>query len=250
MSVLPTTRLRRALLATFIAVPLVNYGVFLLPSGRNQFADDAETLVDAAGYGFSIWGLIFLGMLAFSIYQLNRDNGTPALRRAMVFLIVAGLASVLFVPISIYGDQLLGWCDIALHLVALIQANRALRAHLAAQPEDGHWSYFGPSMYLGWISAATVISTALALDQLGLSFPPDTAVVLASVLAAVLTGIGLYLMKERDAVFGLTVAWALIAIAVEQSAQAIVATALGGAALLLVYLAVRLVRRRRLFFGL
>lgn len=214
---LPTKTLRYLLLATFILVPVINYLPFAWGNAQGRFNENYETRVDAAGYAFSIWGVIFLGMIIFAWTQLQNKRETPPLRRAYLFLISAGLASIAFVPISQSQNQLLGVVDLWWHLISLIGAYVALRAHVRemGQVHSG-WAYFAPSMYLGWISAATVISTALALSSLGVAFSPLVAVYIALALIVVLTVIGLYLGLRRDGIYALTVAWALVAIAVEQ----------------------------------
>lgn len=231
---------RLLLLITFILVPLVNYLPVVLGWGRGRFEEDADTYVDAAGYAFSIWGVIFLGMLAFSYFQLkNEEPVTPALRRAYNFLISAGLASIAFVPISVGSNEVLGWLNILWHLVSLIGAHLALRRHVVGvgRPFKA-WTYFAPTLYLGWISAATVIATALALEQLGLRPTPALARIVAALLVTVLFGLGTYLTVNADAFYGLTVAWALVAVGVEQWPVGIISYPAFAGAVALVVLAV------------
>ena len=207
---------RFAPLAVFAVVTVVNFW----PVGERRFEDDADVLVQPAGWAFSIWGIIFLGLIGFSVVLAKaREPDTPYLRRAVVGLCVAGLASIAFVPISIGGNQLLGFADVLVHLGALIYAYAALRRHVRATPprprRRGFW-FYGPSMYLGWISAATVVSAALAFEQLGLDPGPRASLVLAAVLVVVLLGIGRQFQVHADNVYGLTVAWALFGLGVEQ----------------------------------
>jgi hypothetical protein len=241
---------RYLLLATFLLVPVANYLPFLLELDTNRFADDRETRVDAAGYAFSIWGVIFTGMLLFAANQLRNEEDTTALRRAYRFLILAGLASIAFVPISLGNNQLLTFIDLLWHLLALIGAYVALREHArtVTSPSYG-WTYFAPSMYLGWISAATVIATALALGQLGVSFVADTAIYIATGLVVVLTGLGLYLGLRQDGIYALTVAWALVAVAFEQQDTALIFYgALAGAGLLGAVAVARLAGKQQFFY--
>lgn len=207
------------ILLVFLLVPIANYLPFAF--GADQFGDGPTTRVDAAGYAFSIWGVIFLGMIAFA-WNVFRQKDGPAsvhLHRALPALVIAGLASITFVPISIYGDQVVGWIDIVVHLVALVYANVQLRRHVAAVPSTSawRWTYFAPSLYLGWISAASVISSALFLDSLGIRFSPEVEIIGATALVVVLTLLGSYLVFDRDFFYGATVAWALIAVSVKQA---------------------------------
>ncbi|MEM6878634.1 MAG: hypothetical protein AAF544_08755 [Bacteroidota bacterium] len=216
--------LYRLLLLTFIAVPIANYLPFALADGRAEarFADDNFTYVQAAGYAFSIWGIIFIGMILFAWGRLKKDAEPPteALHRGLSWLIVAGIASIIFVPLSFGDNQLLIWIDIALHLFALIVACKNLQAHclIVERGDSWRWSFFAPSVYLGWISAAFVISTALMLDYMGFKPSEQVAITLAMILIGALFFIGRVMINNRDIIYGLTVAWALIAVGVEQSA--------------------------------
>ena len=206
-------------LIVFIFVPMVNFGVPAFTGGA-RFSGDPQTRVSAAGYAFAIWGVIFTGMIAFSAFVLvGREPDSPHLRRALICLSIAGVASILFVPISIYGNQLLGWIDIMFHLVPLVITNQALRQHAAVHPSNskGRWAYVGPSMYFGWISAATVISTALMANQLGIVLGESTATGVALAVILSLGAVGVFLTFKRDPIYGATVAWALIAVGVEQA---------------------------------
>lgn len=214
-----TSFYRFAPLAVFAAATVVNF----LPIGERRFEDDADTLVTAADYAFSIWGVIFLGLIGFSIVLARGlEPDSPGLRRGVHGLITAGVASIAFVPISISGNQVLGFLDVAAHLVALIYAYGGLRAHVRGTPPRSRaqrfW-FYGPSMYLAWIAAATVIAASLAFEQLGVAFDYQVALVVAMLLITVLFNVGSRFLAQADAVCGLTVAWALAGIGFEQRDQ-------------------------------
>ncbi|CAH1001636.1 hypothetical protein LEM8419_02541 [Neolewinella maritima] len=238
-------------LVTFITVPIVNYLPIVLDISQDRFTDDVTTRVSAAGYAFSIWGVIFTGMIVFAAVQLRTLRKTKALKRAYKYLVLAGLASIAFVPISLYGDQVLGFADLLWHLLALLAAYTSLRIHVAEiKPPAYGWSYFAPSMYLGWISAATVISASLALDQLGVTFEADTAVYIATALVGVLTALGTYLALRADIVYAGTVAWALVAVAIKQQDAPLLFWAGGAGAVFLVGLCVWIwLSERRAFYA-
>ena len=241
---------RYAPLVTFLAVAVANF----LPIGERRFEDDADTLVTAAGYAFSIWGIIFTGLIGFSVVLATAaESDTPGMRRAIRGLLVAGVASILFVPISIGGNQLLGFADVAAHLVALIYAYGGLREHVRTAPPQSRkvrfW-FYGPSMYLGWISAATVIAASLALDELGFGVSARIALVLALVLVTVLFNIGSRFLAQADAVYGLTVAWALVGVGVEQLSEPLLPWAcFVGAGLLVVSFVVRVAKGEYAFYA-
>ncbi|MFK7769074.1 MAG: hypothetical protein AB8B55_17760 [Mariniblastus sp.] len=215
--------LRYALLAVFVSVPIANFGLEPLLSDGSQFAEDPQTRVAAAGYAFAIWGVIFTGMLWFSANLAfgNEPDSSP-LRKAVVCLMIAGVASIAFVPISIYCNFTVSWIDIMAHLVPLILAAFFLRKHAAELPTAStsklaRWSFFGPSMYLGWICAATVISTSLLGNEWGIKLSDPTATGLAIATVVELGLVAIWMTWNRDPIYGATVCWALIAVGVKQA---------------------------------
>ncbi|PPK85559.1 hypothetical protein CLV84_2460 [Neolewinella xylanilytica] len=242
---------RIALLLTFLLVPIANYLPILLDVSQDRFTNGTDTRVDAAGYAFSIWGVIFTGMILFAAFQFRAGAPPAALLRAYRFLVLAGWASIAFVPISLGSNYLWGAFDLLWHLVALLGAYTALREHGRSVGRPAYaWTYFAPSLYLGWISAATVISLTLALQQLGVSFSADTEILIATLLVVILTGLGLYLTSRADGFYGLTVAWALVAIAVKQQDASLILWAASAGATIVAGLALyRLVSARRFFYA-
>lgn len=248
------TPFKIALLIVFICVPLANFLISPMLADGNQFADDPQTRVAAAGYAFAIWGVIFAGMLMFPIYLIAaKIPETPDLKRAILGLIIAGLASIAFVPISIYLSFTAGWFDILAHLFSLIFAWVSLRRFAADNPQK-HWaafSLFGPSMYLGWISAATVISTALMAHEQGITLSDQTATIVSMVTLGVLAVIAILVTLKQDAVIGATIAWALIAVGVKQAAfPSIQTTAWIAAGVVVVTIAYQAVVKKRPFYAI
>ena len=208
-----------SLLIVFICVVLANFVLSPILSDGNQFADDPETRVAAAGYAFAIWGIIFAGMLMFPLFLIiAKLKETPDLKRAIAGLIIAGLASIAFVPISIYSTFTVGWFDILAHLIPLIITWFSLRRFAAEVPATnwGRFTFYGPSMYLGWISAATVISTSLMAHEQGIKLDGGTATIVSIIVLIALAAIAILVTLNRDVVIGGTIAWALIAVGVKQ----------------------------------
>ena len=231
---------RWGLLLLFIVMPVVNFSGAFWPGGENRFTDDPKTRIEAAGYAFSIWFVIFTGMIAFSVHVLKNEPWTRSLKNAIVCLAIAGIASTVFVPISIYGNSVLGWIDIAAHLVPLVLANLALRRHVVeTKPCRGRWIFFAPSMYLGWISAAFLIICGMAANELGLELPDATATAVTCCAIGAVTTIALLVLREHDPVYAGTIAWALVAVGVKQAEfLPIRATAWIAAATLVIVIAV------------
>lgn len=237
------------LLFAFVLVPVVNFAVPFLPGGSQQFSDYGSTRVDAAPYAFSIWTAIFIGMIGFAIRLVNgKEPDTRSVRMATISLLVAGIASIVFVPISLYASDTVTFLDIVLHLIALVFAAYWLRRHVRETrridigiSDLGRMWFYGPSMYLAWISAATVISTALMLRDQQVDVPAEFATAVACCTLGMVTTIALLMLKSRDVVYAGTIVWALVAIGIQQAAFPPVRwTAWVTAGLLFVAIALRL----------
>ncbi len=208
--------MRKLQLILFILVPIVNFvPIAFLDSA---FEDDPTVLIQPADYAFGIWGPIFLGMIIYSIFQVNKARTDSIhLRNATRAGILAALASITFVPISYSGLQWLGLINILWHLSALIWLFIALKAQLGIeQNKYTRWFYLPTQLYLGWICAATAVSVALFLrGTVGWSFPEPIEISIAIAVIAALAGVGIFMASKRGGIVALVIIWALIALIAE-----------------------------------
>ena len=159
-----------------------------------------DVLIIPANYAFAIWGLIYLGLFAFAIYQVlpsQREN--PNLRKTGYLLTIASIAQSIWV--YLFLSRLF-----VLSVIATTFASRAEK-----------WFIRYPvSIYLGWISVATIVNIASALyinKWNGFSISPEAWTVIMVIIATVVAAISL-LQRQDIAYSGVTV-WALIAIAIK-----------------------------------
>lgn len=226
------------------------------PGGQNMGAVSARypTLLTPAGWAFSIWGLIFLSLAAYAVWQLLPAQRRSPLPDAVALpLSVASVAAGLWVVCFSY--ELIAVCTalMLLTLGALIigygRARRLVRGGAAPALASGPLSLF-----LGWISVATVVNLTLALRELGWTPPVNLSVLLSVVLLAVVLGLGLLLaFRLRDALYPLALAWGLLGIWAARRVEVpelswlalVLAGVLAGAALLVVGRDLRGAKRRR-----
>ncbi|HLM00315.1 MAG TPA: hypothetical protein VK400_04610, partial [Pyrinomonadaceae bacterium] len=93
-------------------------------------------------------------------------------------------------------------------------------------------------IYFGWVTAAAILNAAVALVFAGVESSRATGTIWACVLIAVAAALGVLIRwKLSLAIYALTVAWALTAIAVKQSGKTLIVTfcAFGVIALLLAF---------------
>ena len=217
-------------LAATIGVIIFNW---LAATGRLAGTDTAaisakyQTLVTPAGYAFSIWTLIYLGLVAFSVFQLlpaNVERFRPV-RSLYIFTCALNCAWLYFW----HQEQIVVCFVIILTLaVALLAINFIIR-----EPESmtDAWIAKGAfGLYFGWVTAATLVNFAIMLKFLNALASPTTETILAVVLILVAAALGVLIrIRLTNYFYPLAVAWALTAIAVKQSGQTavVVACAMG-----------------------
>ena len=91
-----------------IAVLTINVLANALPiNGQNtgEISDRFAIYFVPAGYVFSIWGLIYLGLIAFAIYQaLPKNRDTLWLKRITPFYILGNLANIVWIFLWHYNQ--------------------------------------------------------------------------------------------------------------------------------------------------
>lgn len=209
-----------------VFVLVMNYLANALPiAGRTpaQVSDMFPTLFTPAGFTFSIWGIIYLLLIGFAVYQA-RFLG----KEAPVFMEKIGWLFVLSCVAN--AGWLLAFHHLKIGLSMLIMLailGSLLTIYLrldvgksAAVPAE-RWLVRLPfSVYLGWITVATIANTSILLTHLGWSGQPGgaqfwTVVVIA---AAVVVGL-LALVFRSDIGFGMVILWALFGIFSKRAAD-------------------------------
>lgn len=181
----------------------------------------ARPLVQPAGYAFSIWLIIYGGLLAHAGYGLIARFDHPGWDRNRLALIAALVLGTLWVAFA--EDQ-----PVIATGVILLMAVAALIAVFQTGRSDGVWQLPPIALFAGWVTAAAGVATGITLSGLGW-LPDQTAALLA--LAAVLLVAVLLQLRLRALPYGAAVTWALIGIVVANWGQntPVTAAALGGA---------------------
>lgn len=184
------------------------------------------TVLTPAGWAFSIWSLIYFGLIAFSIFQVLPANG-QRFRKVRV----AYLVSCLFNCGWIYfwhHDQI----AVCLALIsALLASLIVILWQLRSKGTKGEAVFakapFG--IYAGWVTAATLVNLSVLLKAAGSEMTPQSSKLLgiACLLIAAAAAVAVR-FKLRNYLYPLAVAWAATAIAINQSGNTalIVAAAL------------------------
>lgn len=196
-------------------------------------SDKYPTPITPAGYAFAIWSLIYLGLIAFSVYQMLPAN-LVRFRSIRSYYVLSSALNCGWIYMW-HNDQI----AICLVLIILLWASLFL-INLNLTKTDGmaeYWFAKAPfGIYMGWVTAATLVNFSILLVHWNVSLSENawTGIAVALVLLAAAIGV-LIRIRLSNFLFPLSIAWALAAIGVKQSGHTlvVVATAIGTIACLI-----------------
>jgi len=211
-------------LAAFVAVVLVNglAGSTMLIGGKTtaQVSDANPTLITPAGYVFSIWAVIYALLGAFVVFQALPSEREIKFRGKVGWLfIISSILNVVW--LFLWQFEHLIFSVIVMFLLLATLTLIYLRLEIGrskVQLREKIAFHLPFSVYLGWITIASIANVAVALVSVGwdgFGISPETwAIIIA--ITALLIAI-LVVLTRKDIAYGLVVIWALLGIAAKQS---------------------------------
>ena len=214
-----------------------------------EISDRFQVFFVPAGYVFSIWGLIYLGLIAYAVYQVlpaQREN--PRLRSIGYIFILSCAANIAWLFLWHYEVFEFTLVAMLVLLVTLIAIYLRLDIGRAQVSRAEMWAVHVPfSIYLGWITVATIANTTQLLYYLGWNgwgISPEIWTVI--MLAAGVIISALMSFSRADAAYSLVLVWAYVGIANKHADTSIIATtALVASGIILLILVFVLFRRYR-----
>jgi hypothetical protein len=181
-------------------------------------SDSFKVVFVPAGYVFSIWGIIYLALLAFTIYQaLPSQKANPYLRKIGYLFAVSNLLNAAWIVLWHYNLYLLTMLVMIALLVTLIAIYLRLDIGKAKVSRTEKWLVNVPfSIYLGWITVATIANATALLKYLGW----NGFGIGGEIWTVILLGVGVVLAgilswTRRDVAYSLVLVWAFVGIAVK-----------------------------------
>lgn len=253
-------RVRQIIVAVCAIIALVGSFIGSGAAGGTPIADAAggalaadATLIAPGTGAFQIWGLIYLGLVAYAIWQFLPQQATAARHRRLGLPVAASLLLNAAWIFSIQFDQL--WLSvpviIALVLV-LAQCFRIAVATRATGRVDAVITDGTIGLYLGWVCVATAANitalfVAAGFGGFGL---PETAWAVVIVAVAGLVGVLLAVTGRGRLAPTLSLGWGLAWVALarltgEPASTATVITAIAAVAVVVAATVVFRVRAGR-----
>jgi hypothetical protein len=174
-------------------------------------ANRYRSLFLPADYVFGIWSLIYLGLIASTVYQaLPTAGAARAVERLGVWWAVTGALNVAWLTLFSFGQFALALVVMLVFLATLVMIGERIRRGPLPTLAERAFVIWPQDLYLAWISVALIANSfqvAHVVGFGGLGIPESTWAVgmmgVATLLGAVMAwGRGNWL-------FPLTVAWAV-----------------------------------------
>jgi benzodiazapine receptor len=211
-------------IATIVVSGLAN----ALPFNNQATGDIAnqyrgQNLWLPAGYVFAIWGLIYVGFIAYAVYQtLPAQTENPRLRRIGWPFVASCAANIIWLLFFHYNQFVLSMVAMVVLLAALVAVYLLLGRGQMAVPAGERWAVrLLFSIYLGWITVATVANAAhvfVSEGWTGQPLGPLPWLIIMYVVAVALAA--LMALTRRDVAYLLVLVWAFIGIAVNYNDMA------------------------------
>ncbi len=197
--------------------------------GKNtaQISDANPTLITPAGYVFSIWGVIYLLLGIFVVFQALPSQQGKDFQKKVSWLFVAS-SSLNVGWLFLWQFEQLGFSIVLMFLLlaSLIMLYMRLKIGKSKTALSEKLAVHLPfSVYLGWITIASIANVAVAAVSVnwdGFGIAAETWAVLVLIIA-LLTAL-LVIFTRKDVAYGLVIIWALTGISVKQSGNAMIAT--------------------------
>mgnify|MGYP003630963823 FL=1 len=224
-----------------IAVNYISQAVRINDTTIGELSQRYTNLFTPASYAFAIWGLIFLGLLAYSLYQIKvvvfDKKDLAYIEQTGYWFALANVLNGLWVITFAYeymGLTVIIMAGILLSLIKIIINTNMERWD--APKEIIAFSWWPICLYSGWITVATIANIALYLTKIGWNGGFLTEVQWTIVLMLVATLINLVIIYKRSMrEFAAVGVWALFAIYIRHqgSIEILAYTALACSAILL-----------------
>ncbi|MGM0836460.1 MAG: tryptophan-rich sensory protein [Bacillota bacterium] len=199
----------------FLLVIIVNYLSNALPlNGQTtgEISNRLNVLFIPAGYVFSIWGLIYLLLGVWIVRQFPKDRrNLPIYQNTSSLFVLSCILNSAWVVLWHYEFFVTTVAVMLSLLLTLIALYKKVQVS-----DPGLFDRLPFSIYLGWISVATIANISYVLvylewDGFGLSNVTWTIIML---VVATLLAIW-FNMANRDRVYPLVFVWAFIGIGVK-----------------------------------
>lgn len=208
-----------ALIVTIVLNYLSNTGIF---NGNTMSTVSAayQNLFTPAGYAFSIWGLIYLGLAAFVIYHavvsFKSSQENNVVLKVGWWFVISCIANCAWIFAWLYDYTGLSIIIMIMLLFSLVMIILKTRMELDDLPMKQIAFVWWPfSLYAGWITVALIANIAAWLTKInwdGFGISSITWTIIMIIIAGIINLLMTWQRNMRE--YALVGVWGLLAIAV------------------------------------
>lgn len=194
-----------------IAAPLIAWAG--LPDA-SSFSETGNETLRAAGYAFSIWGLIYAGLIVYGIWQLVRQTPETPILRAVAwpsFAAMTGCAAWLLAA-ALDLKALTVLIIVASAAVMILGLLRARPHRREAGPGTRFFIFWPLGLLAGWLTVAGFINLITVLTAWGVIGEGSARLAALAGIAGVLLVGGGVIWRLRHLAYGLPIVWGLVAV--------------------------------------
>ena len=180
-------------------------------------SDKYQVVITPPGYAFAVWSAIYLGMMAFTVFQaLPSKAGT--FRSIRPAYLVSCVANALW--LYLWALEMMVLCQIV--IVALLASLAYINIKLQGSGTSGdYWFVKAPfGLYFGWVTAATILNASIMLKSLGVDFGElmnsragAALLIVAGTIAVIVR------FKMKNYIYPIGIGWAMLTIALGHSSD-------------------------------
>jgi hypothetical protein len=241
----------------FVSVVFINYlsntGVM---NGKTigSLSDSIRSLFTPAGYAFSIWGLIYLFLLGFVIYQVRslfvKVKNDDFVEKIGFWFIISCIANSAWIFAWIYEYTGVSCIFIFLLLVSILKIIINNKMQIEAVKKSKLLFVSLPFViYGGWVTVASVANVSSYLVKInwnGFGISAEIWTIILILIATLINIIVIY--KRKMYAFALVGAWALTAIGIANKENYNTIAIIAFTAALLLVLVSLFIKFKKVFF--
>ncbi|MBN1298765.1 MAG: hypothetical protein JW997_03655 [Actinobacteria bacterium] len=249
-------------LIAFIATVVVNALATILPinnKSTGELSDQYPNLFVPSGLTFSIWGLIYILLAIFIIYQLviafKKNTEAGLFEKIGILFFISSILNIGWILAWHYEIVWLSLIIMVLLFIVLLSIYLRLRV---GKSDAGYgeklMAHVPFSVYIGWITIATIANVTALLVDLGWNGFNLSQQFWAVLVIAVGIIIALLVVFTRnDMFYCLVVVWSLLGILLKRledtstPAQGVIIISIVGMALIVLGIIIQLARRKKVY---
>lgn len=209
-------------------------------------SDSFDVFFVPAGYVFSIWGVIYILLIGFTIFNfLPQSANSDRLAKVAPWYLLSSVAN---------SAWLLSWhyqffgLSVLLMVVLLISLTRIYSLTRDSSNRAEYWLINLPfSVYLGWICVATIANITAFLDYNNWSGFGIGESTWASIMIFIAGILGIFFaVKKKDTAYALVIIWAIAGIWVNFPLQTNIVTTVQIVGILLILAVIFAITKQKL----